>query len=763
MSGNGKKLSKTSYRVWRALKSDRKRTGRVRSPRRIRSITQRRELEYLINTLAYTHVLFTRDIMEIALSYLPGSMKMEVFCSVAQGRRDRSFVEKSRENLDSEGIDSILCDMVKRTALRGKVSSGILTRLCSVHDHTGKRLPGGKTTARLEQLAELFDLSRIDIELLLLAHCLAWSRDVEQIFDDLHDHLRIRHSRGTGVVNPLPFSIMTGLPRLSVVSALDSSSSLLRAGILEDDGDIAGDISRFIVGLSKVPIGRKYFGAYRGRTLPMDYYTFGSRHIQALKTIAANRPRGKGPNILLYGRPGTGKTEFARSLGRRLGYRVYEVHNMDREKHDQANVNAFRYRALLACRKTVDPGRSMLIVDEADSLLNNRGLDFFGSPVAEKGQINKLLDESRCPTVWITNRWDGMDESTRRRFDYSVAFERFTLRQRRQIWRRVVRRYHLSRRLSPAVTDRFAETYEVGAGGIDVALRNVAHMSKAPDRHGEMVETIESILKAHTRILGVDRENDCRQSTAPDYTVDILNVTGGIQTAVDTVAAFDEHWRTEAAERGRALNLNLLLYGPPGTGKTEFAGYLARMTHRRLLLKRASDLLSMWVGETEKQIRSAFEEASRDKAILFIDEADSLFRSREAASHSWEVSQVNELLTRMENLRGMLICATNLREIMDPAVMRRFSLKLEFGYVAGKAAEKLYRVFFEKLIDKPVPAGVVSELHALRGLAPGDFNAVHRRFSFMPRDKIDHATVIDALRGEVRLRNDKQDRRMGFR
>lgn len=763
MNGKRKKYNKVSYRIWKSMRSSRGGAVEGRATRRIRSFTQRRELAYLVNSIAHTHVVFSREIMEIALSYLTGNMKTELLSRAAQGPRDRAFIEKSLENLDSEGIDSILCDMVQRTALRGRVSAGVLTLLRGVYDtHAGKRRLRGRITARLEQLAGMFDLSRVDVEILLLSHLVAWNCDVEQISDDLHHHLRIRQSHARGVMNPLPVAIMTGLPRTEVASAVDASSTLIRAGIVDEDGDIAGDIFRFLMGMSKVPIARKYFSAYRGKTLPLQYYTFDYRHIQALKTIMADRPRAGGPNVLLYGRPGTGKTEFARSLGKRLGYTVYEVHNMDHEKDNQTNVNAFRYRALLACRKTVNAGTSMLIVDEADSLLNNRGVDFFGSPVAEKGQINRLLDESRCPTVWITNRWDGIDESTRRRFDYSVAFERFTPRQRRQIWRRVVRRYHLVGHLSAEEIDRFAETYEVGAGGIDVALRNVAHMSKAPHSHGELVKTIESILKAHTRILGVEQEGDCRRSTAPDYTVDILNVTGGIDTTVETVAAFDEHWKNEPAESGRVLNLNLLLYGPPGTGKTEFARYLARKTHRRLLVKRASDLLSMWVGGTEKQIRSAFEEASRDKAILFIDEADSLFWSRESAGRSWEVTQVNELLTQMENLRGMLICATNLREIMDSAVMRRFSLKLEFGYVTGRGAEKLYRLFFEKLIKKPVAGSVVSDLRGIQGLAPGDFNAVHRRFSFVPPQKLGHAAVIDALRSEVRLRNDKRDRKMGF-
>ena len=76
------------------------------------------------------------------------------------------------------------------------------------------------------------------------------------------------------------------------------------------------------------------------------------------------------------------------------------------------------------------------------------------------------------------------------------------------------------------------------------------------------------------------------------------------------------------------------------------------------MVRRASDLLSCWVGATEQNIARAFEEARKDDAVLLIDEADSFLQDRRGAGHSWEVTQVNEVLTQMENFEGVFIATT---------------------------------------------------------------------------------------------------------
>jgi SpoVK/Ycf46/Vps4 family AAA+-type ATPase len=141
------------------------------------------------------------------------------------------------------------------------------------------------------------------------------------------------------------------------------------------------------------------------------------------------------------------------------------------------------------------------------------------------------------------------------------------------------------------------------------------------------------------------------------YSLDGLNITGDIDLVMEQMERFDRFLR--GPDRERTMNMNLLFYGPPGTGKSELARYIGERLDREIISRRASDILDKWVGESEKRIRAAFEEAEKDEAILVMDEVESILFSRERAERSWEISHTNEFLTCMERFRGILICTSN--------------------------------------------------------------------------------------------------------
>jgi SpoVK/Ycf46/Vps4 family AAA+-type ATPase len=161
---------------------------------------------------------------------------------------------------------------------------------------------------------------------------------------------------------------------------------------------------------------------------------------------------------------------------------------------------------------------------------------------------------------------------------------------------------------------------------------------------------------------------------------------------------------------------------------------------------------------TERNIAEAFEEAAETGSILLIDEADSLLIDRRYARQSWETTQTNELLCQMESYPGMLICCTNLLDKLDPAVLRRFSWKVEFRELSLPARRKICVRYFPSITDWD-QAG---ELSCLRGLTPGDVKAVWQRSRTIGESYTTASDVIAALAQELRYKAPKSDD-IGFR
>ena len=148
--------------------------------------------------------------------------------------------------------------------------------------------------------------------------------------------------------------------------------------------------------------------------------------------------------------------------------------------------------------------------------------------------------------------------------------------------------------------------------------------------------------------------------------------------------------------------------------------YLAERIGLEVVQKRASDLMTPWVGETEAQIAGAFAEARQNKHFLVFDEADSLLSDRRFAQRSWEISQVNEMLTWMENHPLPFACTTNYGEHLDPATLRRFDFKLRLDYLAPDQAVAAFRTFFE--LDPPLEVRKLAQA-LWQGVTYGDWSA----------------------------------------
>lgn len=144
----------------------------------------------------------------------------------------------------------------------------------------------------------------------------------------------------------------------------------------------------------------------------------------------------------------------------------------------------------------------------------------------------------------------------------------------------------------------------------------------------------------------------------------------------------------------RGGGVTALLHGPSGTGKTLAAEVLAGALGLDLLAVDLSALVSKYIGETEKNLRAAFDAAEASGAVLLFDEADALFgkRSEVRDSHDRHANmEVSYLLQRMEAYRGLAVLTTNMKEALDTAFLRRLRFVVEFPYPGPKERERMWR------------------------------------------------------------------------
>ena len=189
---------------------------------------------------------------------------------------------------------------------------------------------------------------------------------------------------------------------------------------------------------------------------------------------------------------------------------------------------------------------------------------------------------------------------------------------------------------------------------------------------------------------------------------DIHRSLGLVIAQVRHIKVLLESWGIgETISYGRGLSV--LFSGPPGVGKTAAAEGLAEALEKEIIVANYSEIQSCWVGETEKNISRIFHQATQDGAVLFWDEADSMFFNRDSADRNWEVRDVNVLLQELERFGGLCILATNRKVTLDPALERRLAIKVEFGRPNRKVRRELWGV----LVPEKMPLGSDVDLDRL--------------------------------------------------
>ncbi len=304
-----------------------------------------------------------------------------------------------------------------------------------------------------------------------------------------------------------------------------------------------------------------------------------------------------------------------------------------------------------------------------------------------------------------------------------------------------------------------ARRYNVNAGIIDLSVKKALESNKKTKN--SFIGALKIGLDSYMELINGSKKVCDADMIESAYSLDGMNIHGNIDTVIDQVEKFSNHLID--SQQCIVKNMNLLFYGPPGTGKSELARYIGNKLDREVISKRLSDILSPFVGMAEKNIRSAFDEAEREEAILVIDEADSLMFSRKKAIRSWESSQTNEFLTAMERFKGILICTTNMIKEIDNASIRRFNFKIKFDCLEPEGNVIFYNKLLFPLIKTPIDADMIKSLRRIENLAPGDFKTVRDRFAFYPQEELGHQVFVEALAEEAEIKNIHNNKRcIGF-
>jgi SpoVK/Ycf46/Vps4 family AAA+-type ATPase len=306
--------------------------------------------------------------------------------------------------------------------------------------------------------------------------------------------------------------------------------------------------------------------------------------------------------------------------------------------------------------------------------------------------MNRLVEQSRAPTVWITNNLSRLGPAVVRRMNLVMRFPQPGLAVRQKIVERLASRTKID--LDAKAASQIARLPAAPAL-IENAIRSAA-------RIGGSGEEALQILGGGLKAMGYSEIAPPPASIAFDASLSRADVD------LCALAARIKATPSKA--------LSFCLSGPPGTGKSAYARHLAAELGLEVLEKRYSELTSCYLGESEKAIAGAFEEAADLGAFLILDEADSLLRDRGAARHSWEITQVNEMLTWMERHQFPFACTTNAPELLDPATARRFLFKVRFLPMD----ERQIAAAFRRAFRTDAPGSILK----LELLTPGDFAVV---------------------------------------
>ena len=502
-------------------------------------------------------------------------------------------------------------------------------------------------------------------------------------------------------------STVYGITKTEATDALDGF--LIKSGLINEtrgptgffniNSDIAPAFTIADMTLDKVE--KVLFPSSIETDLTVEDYPHIAKEIERSRNAVEQALTNKttGMNILLWGEPGTGKSELALAMAKKYGWNLKLVGDISSTDTTEKSRTARLASLKLGTKILARDDRAVILFDEIEDLFKVDTNAAFS-----KAFINRIIETTPVPIIWTTNSLFAVGNAVLRRMVFNINLEVPPSDTREKMWRKYSDQYKLG--IDEGTITSLSETYDIAPALIHNAVK-VAHAALGADERNDSV-AINEIISSLDRLVNYGTKRNFEKKRVEEDTYD--------PTCSNTDRNLDDF--TNRLLKAKP-NFSLLLYGASGTGKSEYAKYLARRMGKKVLFKKASDILDKYVGGTEEKMAEAFAEAKRTGKFLIIDEGDSFLYNRERATHSWEITATNQMLTEMENHDQPFALTTNLKDDLDPAAMRRFTFKLKFDYITPDQAVKLFKGFFG--YDAP------QDIRRLDMLTPGDYANVKRQ------------------------------------
>jgi transitional endoplasmic reticulum ATPase len=465
------------------------------------------------------------------------------------------------------------------------------------------------------------------------------------------------------------------------------------------------------------------------------------KHPEVFERIGISAPKG----VLLYGPPGTGKTLLAKALANELDAH-FKVINGPEIMSKYYGESEKQLREIFEEAEKNSP--AIIFIDEIDSIAPNRD-EVSGE--AERRIVAQLLTimdglKTRGHVVVIaaTNRPNSIDPALRRpgRFDREIGINPPTKEGRKEILEVHTRGMPLfiesdlekfpgSSKNDIVDLDKIAEMTH-GFTGADIeVLSKEAAMKALKTWIPKLIETEHVIPTSALEKIRIKMSNflEALVNVEPSAMREVLikkpnidwNQIGGLENVKEELKEMVEMPLKEPEifkEAGIKAPKGILLTGPPGTGKTLLAKAIATKSEANFISVKGPELVSKWVGESEKAIREIFKKAKQvAPSIIFFDEFDSIASVRGSSSNSVNDKIVNQLLTELdgvEELTGVsIIAATNRADLIDEALKRpgRLDSIIEIPMPDEKTRREIYKIHLKNMpLSKDVKIDQLAKL-----------------------------------------------------